>query len=51
VDGNFSAEHLKMSRAENEVWLSNGAGYMVENLNYQQHLSEGRDDQEVSTSA
>jgi Kyakuja-Dileera-Zisupton transposase len=49
VDGNFSAEHLKMSRAEKDVTLSNGMGYMVEENTYRLHLAEGSNIQEVSS--
>jgi len=41
VDGNFSAEHLKMRTAVKDVRLANGEGYIVEDANYQKHLSEG----------
>ena len=51
MDGNFSAEHLKMPRAEKDVWLTNGEGYMVEKSNYQRHLLEAKDIREVSASA
>jgi hypothetical protein len=47
IDGNFSAEHLKMSRAEKDVKLVNGEGYMVEESRYQQHLSENLEIPEV----
>jgi len=48
VDGNFSAEHLKMRKAETDVRLVNGEGYMVEEGNYQCHLSEGANVSQVS---
>jgi hypothetical protein len=40
VDGNFSAEHMKMQHPENDVFLSNGLGYMVEWGPYEEHLNE-----------
>jgi hypothetical protein len=48
VDGNFSAEHMKMSRAENNVRLMNGHGYMVEDGRYQDHLNKSIKVKEVS---
>jgi hypothetical protein len=39
VDGNFSAEHMKMKCPKDDVWLSNGVGYMVEHEPYQNHLT------------
>jgi hypothetical protein len=48
VDGNFSAEHLKMARQDKDVQLVNGEGYMVEEKNYQKHLHDGVDMREVS---
>jgi hypothetical protein len=49
VDGNFSAEHLKMPRAEKDVRLSNGEGFIVEEVKYQKHLSEGLGTQDVGS--
>jgi hypothetical protein len=48
VDGNFSAEHMKMLRAEKDVRLVNGEGYMVEEKLYQEHLKNSSDLKEVS---
>jgi len=38
VDGNFSAEHMKMKHPEQDIWFSNGLGYMVEWEPYKRHL-------------
>ena len=40
VDGNFSAEHMKMKHPDQDIWLSNGMGYMVEWDSYKHHLDE-----------
>jgi pentose-5-phosphate-3-epimerase len=48
VDGNFSAEHMKMLRADKDVRLVNGEGYMVEENQYQKHLKETIEQKEVS---
>jgi hypothetical protein len=48
VDGNFSAEHMKMLKAEKDVRLVNGEGYMVEEDRYQRHLKNSSDQKEVS---
>jgi hypothetical protein len=38
VDGNFSLEHMKMKNSKDDVFLSDGEGYMVEMSPYQEHL-------------
>ena len=39
VNGNFSAEHMKMQNPGNDISLSNGKGYMVEWSDYSKHLN------------
>jgi hypothetical protein len=39
IDGNFSADHVRMKYPENDVCLTNGQGYMVEDTRYQKHLA------------
>jgi hypothetical protein len=48
VDGNFSAEHMKMKGPKNDVWLSDGEGYMVKEGPYIQHLKETAEIKQVS---
>jgi len=48
IDGNFTADHLKMKRPENDVALSPGGRYMVEPSRYQAHLESAIDHREVS---
>jgi len=48
IDGNFTADHLKMKRPENDVALSPGGRYMVEPTRYQAHLKSAIDHREVS---
>jgi hypothetical protein len=48
IDGNFSANHLKMRRPENDVCLTPGGRYMVEPICYETHLEEAIDYREVS---
>jgi hypothetical protein len=38
MDGNFQAEHMKMRNPENDVPLSDGAGFMVSKKLYELHL-------------
>ena len=38
MDGNFQAEHMKMRNPENDVPLSDGAGFMVSKKPYELHL-------------
>jgi hypothetical protein len=39
MDGNFSAEHLKMRRPDTDVRLSDGLGFMVTSGDYKAHLN------------
>jgi hypothetical protein len=47
IDGNFSAEHLKMKRPENDIALSPGGRYMVEPERYESHLHTGKEVKQV----
>ncbi|KAL6300602.1 hypothetical protein BKA93DRAFT_866003 [Sparassis latifolia] len=38
ADGNFTLEHMKMRRPENDVPLTNGQGFMVDDVEYHDHL-------------
>ena len=49
IDGNFSAEHLKMRRPEQDVALSPGGRYMVEPARYEAHLRTGKEVKQVCT--
>ena len=45
MDGNFQAEHMKMRNPENDIPLTEGAGFMVSRKPYKLHLQsafEGR---------
>ena len=47
IDGNFSAEHLKMKYPEGDVALSPGGRYMVEPERYELHLKTGKEVKQV----
>jgi hypothetical protein len=47
VDGNFSLEHMRMKKGENDVFLSDGEGYMVQSLPYQEHLTSSLETPQV----
>jgi hypothetical protein len=49
MDGNFQAEHMKMRNPENDVPLSEGAGFMVSRLPYESHLRSAFERQQVSS--
>lgn len=49
IDGNFTADHLKTRRPENDIRLTPGGGYMVEPTRYEDHLKEAIDYQEASS--
>ncbi|KIM58445.1 hypothetical protein SCLCIDRAFT_48076, partial [Scleroderma citrinum Foug A] len=42
VDGNFTAQHMKMMRPECDIALADGLGYMVEDGPYQNHISSAQ---------
>ena len=39
LDGNFSASHLKQGSPEDDVWLTEGEGIMVERTHYESHIN------------
>jgi hypothetical protein len=43
VDGNFHADHIKMRRPDQDVWLSDGQGYMVDDGLYGEYLSVAKE--------
>ncbi|KAI6124226.1 hypothetical protein EDD16DRAFT_1703920 [Pisolithus croceorrhizus] len=47
IDGNFTAQHMKMNKPELDVALSDGKGYMVSEGPYQNHLQQSLDSKEV----
>ena len=47
MDGNFSAQHMKMRKPENDVPLSDGLAYMVANEPYREHISQAAKNEEV----
>ena len=46
-DGNFSAEQLKMKRPEDDVHLTDGDGFMVQEGPYREHLKVAIEIKEV----
>lgn len=48
VDGNFHADHIKMRRPEQDIKLTDGQGYMVEEAQYQEYLGVAKEPQVVS---
>jgi hypothetical protein len=47
VDGNFTADHIKQARPDDDVWLTNGEGMMTEIVPYNAHLKAAKDLKEV----
>jgi len=47
VDGNFTAQHMKMRKPEGDIPLSDGLGYMVANEPYQKHVAQASNNEEV----
>ncbi|KAG2342249.1 hypothetical protein BDR05DRAFT_976639 [Suillus weaverae] len=46
MDRNFKAKHLHPIKSFDEVWLSNGLGFMVGKDSYKKHLAEAADTME-----
>ncbi|KAI6125019.1 hypothetical protein EDD16DRAFT_1474673, partial [Pisolithus croceorrhizus] len=49
IDGNFTAQRMKMNKPELDVALSDGKGFMVAEVPYQSHLKQSLDSKERST--
>ncbi|KAF8545678.1 hypothetical protein OG21DRAFT_1428852, partial [Imleria badia] len=49
VDGNFTAQHMKMKRPQDDIALSDCLAYMMEEKPYQNHVSSAPDNKEKST--
>lgn len=47
MDGNFTAQHMKMRKPEDDVPLSDGLAYMVANEPYQKHVAQAANNEEV----
>lgn len=47
MDGNFTAQHMKMRKPEDDVSLSDGLAYMVANEPYQKHIAQAANNEEV----
>jgi len=50
ADGNFKLQHMKMKKPEDDVWLRDGGGFMVQNSPYQTHLKTTKEESYVSGS-
>jgi hypothetical protein len=48
VDGNFTAQHMRMKKPEDDIALADGLAYMVENMPYQIHVLSAAENKEVS---
>ena len=48
MDGNFSAEQLKMKNPEDDVFLADGHGYFTSKDLYRSHLQVVKEVKEVS---
>ncbi|KAG1893225.1 uncharacterized protein F5891DRAFT_1196677 [Suillus fuscotomentosus] len=49
VDGNFTAQHMKMKTPEDNVSLADGKGYMVTKEPYEAHITESIEKNEKSS--
>lgn len=48
MDGNFTADHIKQTRPNDDVWLTEGEGMMTERTSYDAHIKAAKDIQDVS---
>ena len=48
MDGNFTAEHMKMRNPDDDVELTDGHRFMVGEKPYKEHLKSAVEDKEVS---
>jgi hypothetical protein len=51
MDGNFSAEHMTMRNAEDDVALTDGAAFMVGTKEYKAHLAVASEDRQACAGA
>jgi hypothetical protein len=47
VDGNFTAQHMKMHKPENDIPLLDRLAYMVANEPYQKYIAQAANNEEV----
>ena len=47
IDGNFTAQHMKMRKPKDDVSLSDGLEYIVANEPYQKHVAQAANNEEV----
>lgn len=47
MDGNFTADHIKQTRPNDDVWLTAGEGMMTERAPYDAHIKAATDTKEV----
>ena len=50
MDGNYQADRIKTRRPEKDVALTNGQGYMVDDVAYKEYLSVAKEPRVVSPS-
>ena len=48
MDGNFTAVHQRLNRADDDVFLLDGWAYMAGDTNYKSHLAIARNYVDVS---
>jgi hypothetical protein len=48
VDGNFTAQHMKMKRPQDDVALTDGLAYMVGEAQYRNHVLSAPDNKDIS---
>ena len=47
MDGNFTAQHMKMHKPEDDIPFSDGLAYMVANKPYQKHVAHATNNEKI----
>lgn len=50
LDGNFKADHIRMRNPHEDVNLTNGEGYVVEESRYGKHINVSQEVKQVMSS-
>ena len=48
TNGNFTADHIRQTRPDNDHWLTSGEGMMTERMSYEAHIKSAKDIPDVS---
>ena len=49
MDGNYKADHMKMKKPEDDVWIIDGEGYFASCKEYQYHVETAKYPKQVKS--